>query len=260
MSLIRNSLLMFFLSAVNLVAQVDFLFLKHLSTSNLKTEHYHYLLNECKNKDTLNYLLTKYYLQYEKDSLFFSYYLKSKSISVNDSNLINCASIYFFKQITSSCFQWKEKLEDNYLINSSQYQFINAVNDEKMIHLNYGNALLQNDFYEYKKSLKKNPLIAASLSAIIPGLGKAYLHSYRSFAITLFTHVMYGLQLNESVKKFGLKHPLTIANIALFSVFYSSNIYGSFTETKKRKKEKLYQLLHDASDHFYINNGNSLYP
>ena len=129
-----------------------------------------------------------------------------------------------------------------------------------MIHLNYGNALLQNDFYEYKKSLKKNPLIAASLSAIIPGLGKAYLHSYRSFAITLFTHVMYGLQLNESVKKFGLKHPLTIANIALFSVFYSSNIYGSFTETKKRKKEKLHQLLHDASDHFYINNGNSLYP
>ncbi len=260
MGLIKNSLLLLYFCTVNLFAQVDYSFLKHLSNSNLKTEHYHYLLNECKNEDTLNYLLAKYYLQHKNDSLFFSYYSKAKSISATDSNLINCASIYFFKQNNSSCFQWKEKLDDKYLINSSQKQFLNAVNDEQIIHLNYGNKLLQTHFYEYKKSLTKKPWVAASLSALIPGLGKAYINSYRSFAITLFTHVMYGLQLNESVKKFGFQHPLTIANIALFGVFYSANIYGSYTETKKRKTEKLHQLLHDASDHFYINYGNILYP
>jgi len=260
MSLIKNSLLLYFLSTINLFAQINPSFLKHLSNSNLKTEHYHYLINECKNQDTLNYLLAKYYLQYKNDSLFFSYYLRSKSISATDSNLTNYASIYFFKQNAASCFQWKEKLNDEELINSSQKEFIKAVNDEKIVYLNEGNKLLQTNFYEYKKSLTKKPWVAASLSAIIPGLGKAYVHSYRSFAITLFSHIMYGLQLNESIKKFGIQHPLTILNIAVFGVFYSANIYGSFTETKKRKTEKLHQLLHDASDHFYIHNGNALYP
>jgi hypothetical protein len=260
MSKFKNSVLLFFLSKICLFSQVDESFLKHLSNYNIKTEHYYYIINECKNEDTLNYLLAKYYLQYKNDSLFFNHYYKSKTICLNDSNLINYSTIYFFKQNNFYCFQWLENLNTKVLSHSPQHEFINALYNEKKTKLDYGNNTFQSHFYEYKKTLNKKPWVSASLSALVPGLGKAYINSYRSFAITFFSNVLYGLQLNESIKNFGFKNPLTIANIALFGVFYSANIYGSYTETKKRKTEKLRQLLHDASDYFYIINNHNLYP
>jgi hypothetical protein len=260
MKLISNILLLIFLCKSYLIAQIDFNFLKHLSNSNLQSEHYHYLISECKSKDTMNYLLAKYFLQYKNDSLFFSHYEQSKSISSNDSLLTNAASIYFFKQPKSQSIKWMNILKNDVPENLPQSKFVLLVSDPHVKSINYGNEIFKNDFINYKNSLLKKPVLSAFFSAVIPGLGKAYINQYRSFAVTLISHMLYGLQLNESIKKFGIKHPLTIANLTLFSVFYSANIYGSYVATKKMKTEKLQQLLYDASDNFYVNFGNSLYP
>jgi hypothetical protein len=259
MSVIRINLFISLLIAFNTNAQINQSFLKHLSDSKLKKEQLYYINNGIENLDSLNYLNSKFHLQYGNDSVFFDYFLNSKNISFKDSLLINAASIYYFKKSNSFCDQWLNIIDTATQIKN---QIKTLSNDIKNIHLKkleYGNDIMKQDFEDYKKLSVKKPWKSALYSALIPGLGKAYIKRYRSFAVTLFSHAIYGLQLFESSKKFGVKHPLTILNMALFGVFYSANIYGSYTETKKIKKEKLHQLLYDASDYFYIVYGNKLY-
>ena len=259
MSIIRIKLLFAFLIAFSLNAQINNDFLKHLSESKLKTEHLDYIKNECKSSDTLNYLMAKFHLQYKNDSLFFYYFLKSKHISSTDSFFINTASSYFLKKTDYYCDQWLKIIDTTRVVKSQVKQLSDAIKNNHENQITFGNDLMKHDFEEYKKIASKKPWKSALYSALIPGLGKAYIHRYRSFAVTLFSHAIYGLQLHESYRKLGVKHPVTILNMALFGIFYSATIYGSYTETKKIKKEKKHQLLYDASDYFYILYGNRLY-
>jgi hypothetical protein len=250
---------MSFLIAFGLNAQINQYFLRHLSESKFKKEHFYYINNSTKNIDSLNYLNAKFHLQYKNDSLFFTHLLNSKSISFNDSLLLNASSIYFFKKSNIFCDKWLNIIDTTTQIKNHIKLLSNDIKNINIKKIKYGNEIMKQDFEEYKKLSIKKPWKSALYSAIIPGLGKAYINRYRSFAVTLFSHTIYVLQLYESLKKLGVNHPITILNMALCGVFYSANIYGSYNETKKIKKEKLHQLLYDASDYFYIIYGNKLY-
>jgi len=216
-------------------SQSDHAFLKHLSESNLKEEHLYYIQHSGKSSDSTNYLLAKFYLQYKEDSLFFNHYNKAKTLCSSDSQLINYSSVYFFKLANRSTQKWIDIAIE--LPNSNRIkQFINSINDKTTKELPNYTDRVNEDFTIYKKANSKKPWKAAVLSTLIPGLGKAYIGRKKSFGFTLAAHLLYGVQTYESIKRLGIKNPVSIINIGMLGLMYSSNIYGSYIEAKKLKK------------------------
>ena len=76
---------------------------------------------------------------------------------------------------------------------------------------------------EYKKS----PLLAAGMSAVIPGAGKIYAGDLRSGVSTFLIVGALGAMMAESAHKLGWQDWRTIALSSVFGVFYIGNIYGS---------------------------------
>ncbi len=108
-------------------------------------------------------------------------------------------------------------------------------------------AQAQNAYSKYKRAYNKKPFLAGALSTAVPGLGKLYVGKTRSFIMTLILNAAYSAQTIESSRKLGLSHPLTIINAGAFTVFYLSNIYGSYQAVHKLRKEYKKQFLIDAT-------------
>ena len=241
-------------------SQVNLDFVKHLSFNQLKEEHFFYLANSGTSSDSIHYLTAKYYLQYHNDSLFFKHLHASADLSSGDSLLLNNATIYYFKQSNKYTQEWVGFMTEKVNYSCRSKQFIDTLLKNDPGNINLGFIQLNGDMANYKKAMRKKPVVAAAMSAIIPGLGKAYIGRKKSFGFTLAAHLLYGIQTYESIKRLGIKNPLSIINIGMLGVMYSANIYGSFIEAKKNKKEKYHQLLNHASDYLYMDTGNSLYP
>jgi hypothetical protein len=243
-------------------AQVDNSFLKHLSTHHLAKEHFAFLsgLSATSSADSVNYLKAKYYLQYENDSLFLEAYGKSKSLFINDSNAFTAANIHFLTRSSALQEIWygsfpAQLTDKTQLVRNCYFASADPGNtDENSLPLK-----LQDDFLKLKKSQSKKPWVAGALSAAVPGLGKLYAGRKKSFYFTLLAHVAYGAQSYECVRKLGISHPFSIFSISLFSVFYAANIYGSYQDVKKVKKERRTQFLLNAQKYYYFNYGTSLY-
>ncbi|MDP2385867.1 MAG: hypothetical protein Q8M29_05830 [Bacteroidota bacterium] len=241
-------------------SQVDLNFVKHLSSNGLKNEHVSYLTSSTTSSDSLHYLTCKYYLQYHDDSLFFEHLYSSVDLSSRDCLLVNAATVYYFKQSDQYTRKWIEFVDQNVDSTRRSKQFVTILKQADSGAFEFVSLQLDSDMRNYKKALKKKPLLAATMSAVVPGLGKAYIGRKRAFGITLAAHLLYGVQTYESIKRLGIKNPVSIFNIGMLGLMYSANIYGSFIETKKNKKEKYHQLLNHGSDYLYMDTGNSLYP
>ncbi|MCR5018281.1 MAG: hypothetical protein K6A64_05740 [Bacteroidales bacterium] len=74
---------------------------------------------------------------------------------------------------------------------------------------------------------RKSPLLAASMSAVIPGSGKIYAGDLRSGVSTFLVVGALGAMMAESAHKLGWQDWRTIALTSVFGVFYIGNIYGS---------------------------------
>lgn len=74
---------------------------------------------------------------------------------------------------------------------------------------------------------KKSPLLAAAISAVIPGSGKIYAGDLRSGVSTFLIVGALGVMMAESAHKLGWQDWRTIALSSVFGVFYIGNIYGS---------------------------------
>jgi len=61
---------------------------------------------------------------------------------------------------------------------------------------------------------------------------------------------LYAVQLTESISKGGIKHPLSIVNLALGGFFYLSNIAGTIHDVKVRKRELRDEFLINASRYY----------
>lgn len=95
---------------------------------------------------------------------------------------------------------------------------------------------------QYGDIKNKSPFIGALFSAIIPGSGKFYA-GYRKKALSSTIGVIpAGALCSEMLIKNGARSPHFIVSSALFLVYYTGNIVGSFYSVPIYKKEKLDEL------------------
>ncbi len=238
----------FFIVLAN--AQVDLLFMDHLSKNNLEKEQLAYIheLSGKVSSDTLSYLKAKYYLQYYNDSLFFSNYSASKKIFINDTLTFNKANIFFLNPVVTGQSKWFGSLENektSYLSKNISFVYSTGLSPLKC-DANTLPVVLQKDFLKYKKSYNKKPFIGGALSAVIPG-------KKRSFVTTFLANVVYGIQSYESIDKLGIKNPFSIFTLSFFSVFYIANIYGSYHDVAQVKKDTKKQYLINAFNYYNFN-------
>lgn len=234
--------------------QLDLRFYNYLDEHNLKREQETYMntLLNVTSSDTLSYLKARFYLEYYNDSLFFDNYTKSKILFLNDTMAFTKANIQFLRSNTEQQKNWFKTLEnETFPFASNQIKNVYvAVQSPKSFNMNDLPLPLQNDFLKYKITSKKNAYLAGTLSAVVPGLGKFYAGRKKSFLAALFVNGIFAAQTYESVDKLGIRHPFSILSLGVFSVFYLSNIYGSYYDVAQVKEETKNQFIINASDYF----------
>ncbi len=210
------------------------------------------LIKENKNIDSFFYLKTLYDHKFGKESEFELDLKHVSSYLKNDSDA--CALISFEQLIRYQKlnFSWQ-----NYLYDAIQNEKIKSL--QSLILMTKDNRLSSNAnipdpiYSSYKTMVKmnsKSSLAIAGLSAIVPGLGKLYMGQPKRFLSTFLLNSMYSIQTYESIKKLGLKHPVSIVNI-LFSVFfYAANVYGSYNDAIYFKSENKRQFIIDGSTYY----------
>jgi TM2 domain-containing membrane protein YozV len=107
------------------------------------------------------------------------------------------------------------------------------------------NSLI-NIYNEYKNSHFKNPFIAASMSAIIPGSGKFYTGRWRDGAVAFLFVSLNTWQAYRAFNKNGINsiYGWIFGTISL--TFYSANIYGSYKSALNFNK-KILNNLHEKT-------------
>ncbi len=91
---------------------------------------------------------------------------------------------------------------------------------------------------------KKSPLLAATLSAILPGAGKFYAGNRGQGMYTLLISTVLGLQAWEGYRKDGPSSFRFIAYGAIFSSIYIGTIWGSAFAVKF-KRDQLNETIND---------------
>lgn len=243
---------------------IDYNFIKHVSRENKKIEHFQYLKMEVEPSDTLEYLKAKYYIQYNMDSAFEHHFFKSKPLFLQDTLAFGYISCYLLSNDSTKINknEWFQQL-NNYSF-SKEVNHVTAIYNlqflpSKEIKPHEYPNLLTKSVIEYKLAKQKSPIKAALLSSIFPGLGKVYIGKYRMGISAAFVNGLFAYQTYESIHQLGVKHPLSILNLLLATIFYSSNIYGSYRDTQYYKAEKLQQLYHDASNYYSVQSFPYLY-
>lgn len=102
-------------------------------------------------------------------------------------------------------------------------------------------------YYQKAKEFKpRSPLIASTLSAIVPGLGKVYAGRRGEGVAAFLMTTSMGLVTWENFRKDGIKDPKTIVAGSIFSLFYIGNIWGSWFSVKMRRNEINYYINHQV--------------
>jgi len=86
---------------------------------------------------------------------------------------------------------------------------------------------LQSYYLILGKQQSKSPFVAASLSTLVPGLGKVYAGRPKQGLTTFLPVAILGVQTYEAYHQSGFKNARFIIFSSLFSVFYIGNIWGS---------------------------------
>lgn len=256
----KRVLIFFFCLSFVASAQFNLKFIYHLKSNNLVKEHFAYL-NQQKNKsetnrDSLLFLFQDFYLtQKNNDSLYHLLKTNSK-IALSDS-LINCElSKYWLSTLdTKQAYFWFDTLNQN--PNCTCSSLIKEAFDRANQKAIKKTLLMDSHFKSYKdlqKSYNKKPIVAAGLSALIPGLGKWYIGKPKVFLLNFLAHFAYASQSYEAIRRLDFKANYTYFILGFGSVFYISNIYGSYNDAKINRLEKKKIYLHEAntfySDYF----------
>ncbi|MBA3681278.1 MAG: hypothetical protein H0W73_08965 [Bacteroidetes bacterium] len=245
-----NSFILFF-CVVFSSAQVNVKFIDHLSANNLAREHTTYL-NSLPESDSVFYFKAKFAAKYDQGAFIINNYVLSQALCNADTNLNNKASIHFLtaadQRNTQAWFgipgAFSAGKENNF---NTVYKA--SLNPNLFSEENFP-LELQKSYLKYKRSYNKKPVLAAVFSTILPGSGKLYAGKTKTFFLTFLLNAAYAVQTVESGKKLGIKHPLTIINATAFTVFYLSNIYGSYRAVIDLRKERKKQFITDATN-FY---------
>ncbi len=255
-------------------------------------------LNDNGQLDDLNYqgdklLLNKYYNNDQKDSLNFilgmiNYRASKHSQSLHYLKEVTDSSIFYYKSKFYSGICQTEFHEydsafatianlptgDVELLSQLKTYELAAFSLLKRDYLGYDSLALKfnsddsllhseqiilNDNQQKLRNLKRrSPLVAGTLSAIIPGLGLAY-SGNNGQALAAFIRVAaLGALTIEDYIKLGPENPQFIIFGSLFSFFYIGNIWGSALSVKIRYDEKIKEIDHNVMvglripiDHFF---------
>jgi TM2 domain-containing membrane protein YozV len=228
--------------------------------NGLEREHSAYLFSLNEEQDSLELFKAKFYLQYEKDSLFFNSFSKCSDLFIDDSLALNYATLYFLRKNEGSRDKWFELLRENVKLDTTQFIHLYNQLDYPIffdsIHIP---DELKNDFVKYQKAYKKKPIVSLLLSAIVPGLGELYIGNLRASIAKFSSQTIFGIQIVESIAYLGLLHPLPVLNIGFFSAFYVANIVGSYRDTKTKKVELKNQFYIHAADYYSTIVSSALY-
>ncbi len=103
----------------------------------------------------------------------------------------------------------------------------------------YNNLQVSLNKWRNKANKKtKKPIIAAGLSALVPGLGKVYGGKPYDGLGTFLTHVPLGFIVLESYNKAGLNSARFITFTSFATLFYIGNILASYHYIYKNRKEE----------------------
>lgn len=97
-------------------------------------------------------------------------------------------------------------------------------------------SLLQT-YLQIKKRGNKSALLAAGMSAILPGSGKIYAGKAGEGIFNMAVAALFVVQGLEAYNKAGADSPRFIVSSAMFGAFYLANIWGSAIAVKRYKNE-----------------------
>ncbi len=238
------------------------------------TEYKRYLLLNPEANDSLRLLIGKCYLMTDRNDLAVKYFRSSQSALINQQNesevLLLQSYAHFMEKNYDTCNQLlqnrlrdfvskEQKQQREFLLAASsivskqEYEtFLHAGKDTTLLMLSLQTLVTE----QRKNSKDKSPLVAAGLSALIPGSGKIYggqtidgLFSFVSIALT-------GWQAYEGFSKDGSSSVKGWLVGSLAATFYIGNIYGSAVniQLQNRTREKMFEddvrALVKASFHF----------
>jgi hypothetical protein len=92
---------------------------------------------------------------------------------------------------------------------------------------------------------RKSPLLAGTLSAIVPGLGKVYAGNNGQALASFLTCGLMAVVAGENYYHLGITHPQTIFFTGLLGFFYVGNIWGSALSVQLVKIEQQLENKHN---------------
>ncbi len=249
-----TKVLIFLLFPLCVSSQVNKSFVNHLVFYDLHVEHEAYLKRierECGVFDSLNYYRAKLAILKQDNLEFINYSLASNGLVYSDTNLVTYVTSVFLKQSRSLTKKWISNVPKSYWsINTKNINKSIILVENTTLDANFLQPHLKFHFEDFVRYNKRKPWIAGMLSTIIPGLGKLYNGRPKSFRSSLLVNAFFGFQMYEAIHKNGIKNPYSIISTGIFSVFYLSNIYGSYYDLKRVQLEKKKTFLNEVADYY----------
>jgi hypothetical protein len=234
----------------------DFVFLQHLA-ENRKYNDAVYLLHLEKTKlgsDTVNYLLgyNQHFLKHPDSAGFYFDKVPVSSAFITPSKFLQSLSLLYLK--SGNTYKVLDNLNKDTLTKYRQLYYLckgaNLLIDRNYKGFDSVTAGFTYDDYNYTvqeknlvdlrnkllKQKRKSPVLAAGLSALVPGLGKFYAGKKGAALSAFFINLVLGGITYESYYRSGYKSPQFIGFGALFSFFYVGNIMGSAFSIKQQTR------------------------
>lgn len=232
--------------------QVNEAFIEHLTANKLHVELKSYLDQHPLPEDSASYYQTKWNFDFGTSGELLTHAYCAREVLLSDPKSLVRYSISYLDPRSEMSQAWFEGFLDSSMLKNDALRAIHFT-----YYLSkYPSAQatvptpLESDYRELLRANRKKPVIAAGLSAIVPGMGLLYINKPRS-ALSSFVFVgALGVQTAESVNHFGWKHPLTVVNGSFLLGYYLVNVIGSAIEVKKNKLEKRNQFLIHASRYY----------
>lgn len=247
-----SSLFIIFVFSNSTYSQINIGFVKHLENTGLKTEHQAYL-EKLGDNDSAHYLRTRYQLIYFDAPKFLQQFTVNSSVAKKDPDFLTEASLKFLTADDISKKAWFGTCLDSSVTGPALFlkKMYSISLDPKKYEARDLPPELESTFMAYRSVSRKKPVVAAFLSAVIPGSGKCYAGKWRSGMMAFLINAGYAVQTYESSVKLGRTHPFTVINAGLFTVFYVVNIYGSVQGIFEQRKQRQKQFLADAIYYYH---------
>jgi len=97
---------------------------------------------------------------------------------------------------------------------------------------------------------RKSPALSVGLSAVVPGLGKAYSGAWKDGAISLLFVGVTAWQAYRGFSKNGVESAYGWTFASISAAFYIGNLYGSGKAAQKHNRDRVHKIHHRVEEAF----------